>query len=358
VRTTTVLSALPWLLLALLLGLRAANSEHLYSCYHFFVFNPIQSLRGIVWGHLPISLGDLWYFVLGLWLCNAIVFLCRARVKDRSPKSVIWGLVYNALTGVMALYLLLQVGWGINYGRAPLAERWKLLSGKDTISLRVMDSTLIERLNETVGGYAEASLSQVQETARNAFITLTDCSITSTGLSVKPSMYGFFLRRLGIEGYYNPFTGEGQVDEELPTFFLPFVVTHEMAHQAGRCSERDANLLAYALCTRSRDKLFQYAAYFTVWQYAHRRLARQDSSLAKRFTAYLNPTTQEHLRIVAQLNQLYDNAASVVSAEAYDSYLKLQAQEKGIRGYAEIIADSWLLERNSGSPSIERFSIY
>jgi hypothetical protein len=154
------------------------------------------------------------------------------------------------------------------------------------------------------------------------------------------------MRRVGIEGYYNPFTGEGQVDPQLPVFLLPFVITHEMAHQAGIASESDANLLAYAICTKCADSLFNYSAYFNAWLYVHSRLKRKDTSRAKIFELQLNLTSQQHLGIMRKLNQLNRNEASYYSSKAYDAYLRLQAQKDGIDSYADIIRDGWSFENS------------
>src|ERR1044071_7173753 len=100
------------------------------------------------------------------------------------------------------------------------------------------------------------------------------------------------MQYLGIQGYYNPFTGEAQVNSALPEFMLPFVVCHEMAHQSGIAAEDDANLLAYAICTSAPDSSFVYSGYFNLWLYTQSKLKQEDSSLAAAMLETLNPASR------------------------------------------------------------------
>ena len=51
--------------------------------------------------------------------------------------------------------------------------------------------------------------------------------------SAKPSLFSYIGNYLGYTGYYNPFTGEAQVNTTVPLFIQPFTTCHEMGHQLG-----------------------------------------------------------------------------------------------------------------------------
>lgn len=90
--------------------------------------------------------------------------------------------------------------------------------------------------------------------------------------SVKRSMYGRMGNFLGFLGYYNPFTGEAQLNLTMPRFLIPFVTCHEIAHQLGYASESEANFVAYLAAVRSPDTLFRYSTYFDLFNYANKEL--------------------------------------------------------------------------------------
>jgi hypothetical protein len=176
------------------------------------------------------------------------------------------------------------------------------------------------------------------------------------GLKIKPGLFGYFMRRLGVEGYYNPFTGEGQIDAELPAFTMPFLICHEMAHQAGIASEEDANLMAYALGTTTPDSTFRYSAYLNLWLYANNRLYRRDSTKAKELDSLLNKMTKAHIDTLDQISKKYQSDYTYYSNSLYDNYLKMQDQKEGIRSYSNVVVSAWLLEqkRSINSDSLIR----
>src|SRR5690606_35622541 len=159
---------------------------------------------------------------------------------------------------------------------------------------------------------------------------------------------------LGIQGYYNPFTGEAQVNNTLPPFMLPFVVCHEMAHQSGIAAEDDANLLAYAICTAAPDSTFAYSGYFTRWLYTQPRLTQMDSVKANAMMERLNPISRAQLDTLRAMRRKYRNGISNYSGALYDSYLRLHNQKDGIRSYNNVALSAWSLEiRRAGEEEME-----
>jgi hypothetical protein len=164
-------------------------------------------------------------------------------------------------------------------------------------------------------------------------------------MKAKASLYGYFMQYLGIQGYYNPFTGEAQVNSMLPEFMLPFVVCHEMAHQSGIAAEDDANLLAYAICASAPDSAFAYSGYFNLWLYAQSRLRRLDSVAANSLLAALNPLSQRQVDTLRDIRRRYHSGLSEYSTELYDRYLRLHDQKEGIRSYGHVVFSAWIWEQ-------------
>ena len=60
--------------------------------------------------------------------------------------------------------------------------------------------------------------------------------------------FPFWMRRLGISGFYSFFTGEALISPEQPACSLPFVAMHESMHGRGIADEGLCNIAAYAEC--------------------------------------------------------------------------------------------------------------
>ena len=257
-------------------------------------------------------------------------------------------------------YLFFVIGWGANYYKPTLREYWQLTPPDNTAqngtakaerkkkaleNLTVFDKLLVDRLNTYAPHYHTLLLAEINKRAISYYAAYTDSRVAVHGLHIKPTIYACFIERLGIEGFYNPFTGEGQVNASLPAFIMPFLVCHEMAHQAGIAAEEDANLMAYAIGTITSDSTFRYACYLNIWEYTNRRLYNRDSVTALKHEAMLNKLTTAHLDTLEQISRKYNNEVSRYSNDLYDSYLKMQDQKEGIRSYGNVATSAWLLEQ-------------
>ena len=327
-------------------------SEGALRVYDSLIYYPFQALRDVLFGFIPFSMGDIFYVLAGGYLVWLFVKWIRFLIRFRTKKLELAASLFNTFNGILGAYLFFILGWGANYSKQPLPKEWGLDGAKDTIRLSVYDSVLVSELNRLAPAYKPYTIAEVNHRSQSLYRNLTDTKLRRFGLNVKTSMFTWFLDRMSTEGYYNPFTGEGQVSATLPDFMLPFVICHEMAHQAGIAAEGDANLMAYAITTASGDASFKYSAMFNIWQYVDRRLYRKDSARAKSFQDQLNPLTKRHIAIMDSLSNMADNEFNAISMDMYDDYLKMQQQKEGIRSYGNIIKSAWLLEKKRSQAPI------
>ncbi len=313
------------------------------TCWYHIPYFMLQDQRGGFMHFLPFSFGDILYIAAGIWLLLTLVKWARYMWRFKANRERLLHSVFYAVNAILIGYLFFLFGWGVNYYNPPLRTAWQLKDHNDTLDLVQFDSLLVGRLNALAPVYRSYTLSEINQISVSNYLHYTDARLTLYG--VKPTLFGWYMDRIGIEGYFNPFTGEGQIVKTLPAFLLPFTVSHEMAHQAGIAAEGDANLMAYALCTACSDPSFNYSADLNLWLYVNARLSRKDSIIAQRFESQLNKLTQAHIDTIEEREKLSDNDAHQYSNTVYDGYLKMQQQKDGIRSYGSVTANAWLLER-------------
>ena len=322
------------------------------------IYPLVQEGKSFVFRHIPFSVGDVLYIFAGIWLVLTLVrwvyFIRRYGIhKDR-----LWGSVANTSNVLIFVYVFFLLSWGGNYYKAPLAKTWmpgiKKNSATQKERLRQYRKELIafaqflsNHLHATQDGYCTASHNDVNERAIAYYRIYTTSRVKENGHHIKSTLFAPLLLRMGVDGYYNPFTGEGQVNKGQPAFMMPFLICHEMAHQAGIAAEGDANLMAYALCTRSNDVEFQYSAYLNLWLYSYNRLYRFDSSMASSLEATLPPLTRLHIDTLQQIYQRDHGAMTEYTTDIYDGYLRMQLQE-GIKSYGNVVKDAWHYEQWKG----------
>ena len=156
--------------------------------------------------------------------------------------------------------------------------------------------------------------------------------------SIKSSMYGWLGNYLGFSGYYNPFTGEAQVNTTVPKFLLPYVTLHEMGHQIGYAKENEANFSGYLAAENSSDVLFKYSTYLDLFVYANREVYYLDSSLSGVAARRLTPEVKADLAEWKRFNEDHTSFMEPAITWLYGKYLQINQQPKGMRSYNEVVA--------------------
>jgi hypothetical protein len=166
--------------------------------------------------------------------------------------------------------------------------------------------------------------------------------------SVKSSLYGRLGNYLGFTGYYNPFSGEAQLNTTIPRFLLPYTTCHEIAHQLGYAKEDEANFVGYLSAISSTDTLFHYSAYFDLFLYANKELYYLDSAYAKESYKQLIPEVQNDIKEFREFLLEHRNPVEPYITWLYSKYLKANQQPEGMRTYNEVIANLIAFYKKSG----------
>jgi hypothetical protein len=331
------------------------DNSRVVAFYDAWIFRPFQSARNVVFSLVPISVGDILYIIGGIVLVVTVGRWLYFIVRFRTRKHDLAHSLLHTIVTLGVVYIIFILGWGGNYYKTPLADYWGISHEvHPDSSMAGFDRFLVGQLNTYAPGYHEERFKDIDERAQNYYKDYTDSRTRAHGIKAKASIFGFWMQHLAIQGYYNPFTGEAQVNRFLPPFMLPFVICHEMAHQAGIAAEDDANLLAYAVGSTPRDSLFRYSSYLNLWLYTHARLRQTDSSLAKALRAELNPLTLSHLDTLKAIRMRYASDVADYSGALYDGYLRLHHQKDGIESYNKVAVSAWEWEQRRDREGVIR----
>jgi len=324
-------------LLTALLQWGLSASPGLLRFYIAYIFGPLQKARSFLFNGLPFSLGDILYLLLALFLLLILVrmvyflFTIRKNAGDFKVEAL------RVLLLPAIVYFLFVVFWGGNYARPPLMSgmpvadtlRW------DHDALVTLNCELVAKMNrEQAKPLHYPELDSINVLANTLYHQVYGSRVAQ--LKVKPTSLGYLLNYIGIQGYYNPLSGEAQFNRFIPPFMHPFVVSHEMAHQAGIAAEDDANLLAYVLGDNSDIASFRYSAYFNIFLYAYSDLKEKDSTEAVKVYEQLNQQSKNDMDTLRAMNRRYRSKFRRFTNSMYDEYLKLHGQQEGINTYNEV----------------------
>lgn len=304
-------------------------------------FHSLQSLRCSIFSICSFSFGDLWYILVLIVVVGSVIrwFKIKAwRARAYRMKSLL--VVSNVILGLAILFFVL---WSSLYQQPKLAHQLSL-NGTNNFGraeLFQFNQILVDRLNSEVSAIDSVSVAVINNDIANLYM---DAGI-GYPLIVKNSLFSKQLSYLGIEGYFNPFSGEAQINSGIPHFMKPFTIAHELAHQTGIAAEDDANLMAYVHCVTSRNSTYRYSAYFNIWLYAQNRCFRLDSNMANAIKAQLNPISKAHLDVLKRRQIQYQNVLNSWSSQLFDLFLKAGNQSDGIASYGVVVQWAWLWEQ-------------
>ena len=318
--------------------------------YYSTGFYPVVA-RGqrLLFGWIPFSIGDLLYVAVVVLLAYRLVRGIRRLVRGQASRGWLLRGVGQTIFVLLWVYVVFNVAWGLNYNRLGIAEQLGLeVKPYTTAELNELTETILGELNglDSMARVHRVDLGRMvllRSGAVRAYDSLEakDSRFGYRSASVKPSLYSYPGLYIGFAGYYNPFTGEAQVNMRDPLFGLPYTSCHEMGHQLGYAKENEANFIGFLAARSSPDPAFSYSTYLDLYIYAIRELYVRDSALAMGFKGKLAPRVRGDLRELQRFNRRYENPLEPVIWNLYGKYLRANRQPHGIITYTEVTA--WLI---------------
>ncbi len=330
--------------IAIAIHLFSYNSNWVEEYYSTGFYPNISIFLRYLLGWLPFSFGDILYGLIVLWLLVKIVKVVIARIKKQPfSKDFVLG-VQRVLVKLLFIYILFNVLWGINYNRKGIASQLGISVKKYSVDeLKKLNGLLLQKVNASNTLLLQKpalamSNKEIFNRSKEAFreVNMELPFLNYQPSSLKTSLWGWMGNYLGFLGYYNPFTGEGQVNTTIPKFLQPFTSCHEIAHQLGYAKENEANFVGYLAAAHSKDVSIHYSVYLDLFLYANHNLYYSDSTAANAFSKQLLPAVQADLKEWRKFNARHKNPVEPVIRWMYGKYLQSNQQPSGVLSYDEV----------------------
>lgn len=336
-----VLSALlpiQWLLVRWI-----SKYPHLVESYYSQGLYPkIMSVLQAIFGWIPFTLGDMFYFALGIW----ILYQFYKLIKERRPNFL--KNIVRLTSALSVLYFIFHLFWALNYYRLPLYQNMDIATTYSTEDLYKTTQKLIANTNalHTDLAFADSvvvssySKKEIRKIASQGYEQIPRTIIPNGRIPnpVKNSLFSLSISYLGYGGYFNPFTGEAQVNAKTPEALYAVIAAHEQAHQLGYAAENEANFLGVLASIKNSDTFIQYAGYTYGLRYCLNELARRDKELYKELHESIQPGVLDLYKNHHVFWKQYDTVIESISKEVWDKLLKVSQQPDGITSYSYIVA--------------------
>jgi hypothetical protein len=301
-------------------------------------------------GSSSAGYGDLFYAFLVLVIIFRTFRFLKLLFQGKLTRKYFASGLQQAIFFFLFVYVFFNLLWGLNYNRTGIATQLDLHVKK--YSLADLD-TLVTAIQIKLNHYAEMANEEQRDSLnrkRSLFresdrafdhVTAQFPFLKYRPKSIKPSVFSHLGNYLGFQGYYNPFSGEGQVNTTIPRFLEPFVTTHEIAHQLGYAKENEANFVAFLACRAFPSNAFRYSMYFDMYNYAINEVFKRDTSLAKEFYHKLHPQVVGDITEYRDFYRRHKNPVEPIITWGYSHYLKANNQPAGKETYNQVVA--WLI---------------
>lgn len=331
-------------LIALSIHLFSRNEQWVEQYYSNGIYPVISSFLRALLGWLPFSFGDILYGTAAIWLLIKGVKLLRSALNRQFYKDEFKSFLERFLISILSIYICFNVLWGINYNRMGISGQLGLSTGEYSVTdLKDLNAALLQKVNESKTQllqtvHVSMKTNQIADRSKQAYREAEKKYpfLNYHPPSIKSSLWGWLGNYIGFLGYYNPFTGEGQVNTTVPSFVQPFTNCHEIAHQLGYAKESEANFVGYLAATNSKDPDFQYSAYLELFLYANGNLFYTDSLAAKSYGKQLQPAVKLDLKNLRQFYKQHRNPIEPMIRWIYGAYLQNNQQPSGILSYEEV----------------------
>lgn len=318
--------------------------------YTYGVYPLISSLQRFLLGWIPFSIGDIFYAFLLLLLVYKVFRLFRVIFKKQFTRQYLISGLQQFFFLILFIYVCFNLLWGLNYNRKGISAQLDLTVKPYTMEeLVTLTYTIQQRLNQYAPHVTEEQRDSFDR-KKNLFSETAKVYqdigrqypfLKYRPVSVKPSLFSYAGDYLGFQGYYNPFSGEAQVNTTIPRFLEPFVTAHEIAHQLGYAKENEANFVAFLACRNSSSNVMKYSLYFDMYNYAINEVFNRDPKISRAFTATLHPQVKKDIKEYRSFYDRYQNPLEPIVTRAYSHYLKANNQPAGKKTYSEVVA--WLI---------------
>jgi len=328
-----------------LFGLNSGLVERLYSdSFYGFVSGVQRSISGI----FPFALGDILYILLIVYALYKLVVYFRRLKRSGFSKPALLAAPIGLLNFTLLVYIIFRLLWGLNYARPSIAAQLKIGDEKYTPAelgtlaqylIKQINAVQLERLKTQNPASQFYTPDALESQAAGAYQEMhaKHTFFNYPHPALKKVLNTWLITKIGLEGYYNPLSGEANVNMRIPAHGLPFVACHEIAHQLGVGREDEANLVGYLVAANSSDPNFRYSALYSVLRNVLFEVRIKLPEEYESLTALINAETKLDFERDRAFWLKYNSDMYAYMDVALDRFLKLNNQQKGIDSYQDIV---------------------
>ena len=307
---------------------------------------PVRDALGTLNALIPFSVMELIYAAAVIFILIYIILTVVRTVRSPKKAGTLLRRVLVLVLIVLYVASLYLAMWGIDYKSSSFSDKTGVSAGAVTTEdLYAVTKHFV--LNAFLkAGNVKRDSGHFAEDYRDYFLrvdTLYDALseefpvLACSSRTPKAMIFSRIMSYMGFTGIYFPFTGESNLNVDAPAAFIPFTVAHELAHQRGVYAEQEANFLGVAACLSSGDPVYEYSGYLAGSLYLMNALYKADHDLWAELYASISGAYGTDWDDNNAYWRAFESPVTTASEKVYDTYLKANGQDLGIRSYGACV---------------------
>lgn len=253
----------------------------------------------------------------------------------------------TALCTALSVYAGFCLLWGVFYGADSFQDRSGLTARGGTaeelaaLTERFAEkvSALSNQIQRDENGCFAVPRSAIFADAMTAYDGVTeefDC-LKKPNAAPKAFVSSRGMSYLDFSGFYFPFTGEANLNDESPACYLPANICHELAHQQGIATEQECNFVGILAAITAESPAYQYSGYLMGYVHLANALYRAAPETWQTLRDSLPDTVRADLRQNSAYWAQFDGLVNTAATKVYDGFLKSNGLTDGVQNYGTVV---------------------
>lgn len=338
-----------------------SNYPELIEKYYVVLSKALIRYLSLLSGPVPFSMAEVIVILLPVGVVIMLIktLVTKILTRQRGDK-VLTSSLLNLLLILGIMYFCFIIIWGLNYNRQSFAEisglKVEAVAEKELeeLCINLIDraNSLRQEIGEDEYGVMtiEGGFSKVREEAGRGFDRVADIYPELGGRfgEAKPIYFSEKMSYTGISGIFFPFTGEANVNVDIPHILLPATTCHEMAHQRGFAREDEANYIAWITSNSVDNPDFKYSGTMLALIHSMNAFFQSNPEKASDLLHSYDEGVNRDLRNLSEYWNKHEGRVEEITSDVNDAYLKSNRQEDGVRSYGRMV-DLLLAEQKADS---------
>lgn len=253
----------------------------------------------------------------------------------------------TALCTALSVYAGFCLLWGVFYGADSFQDRSGLTArGGTAEELAALTEHFAEKVSalsnqiqrDENGCFAvpRSAIFADAMTAYDGVVEEFDC-LKKPNAAPKAFVSSRGMSYLDFSGFYFPFTGEANLNDESPACYLPANICHELAHQQGIATEQECNFVGILAAITAESPAYQYSGYLMGYVHLANALYRAAPETWQTLRDSLPDTVRADLRQNSAYWAQFDGLVNTAATKVYDGFLKSNGLTDGVQNYGTVV---------------------